>query len=127
MGTWTELTDSTAVGFDRPYLVEHDGQRLVVFRQGDGTPAIVSDYCVHRGGVISDGWLSEDRTSVVCPYHGWAFDGEGRCTHIPTNQGVPIPDDIRITTYPCIERDGTIWVHLAAEAPQHQPAEKDRT
>jgi phenylpropionate dioxygenase-like ring-hydroxylating dioxygenase large terminal subunit len=32
--------------------------------------------------------LYEDE--LRCPFHGWRFNGEGQCTHIPQGQPVPV-------------------------------------
>lgn len=41
-----------------------------------------ADVCPHRLVPLSDGRLNS-RGELECPYHGWSFDGEGRCTAIP--------------------------------------------
>ncbi|MGB5135320.1 MAG: Rieske 2Fe-2S domain-containing protein, partial [Prochlorococcaceae cyanobacterium] len=41
-----------------------------------------ADVCPHRLVPLSEGRLNE-RGELECPYHGWSFDGEGRCTAIP--------------------------------------------
>ena len=43
---------------------------------------------------------------VQCPYHGWQYDGDGQCTHIPTlAEGASIPARARVDAYP-VERVG---------------------
>lgn len=43
---------------------------------------------VHILTLESQGWLKDDPTSghkcVVCPYHGWAFDGQGVVKDVPS-------------------------------------------
>ncbi|MFT5222664.1 MAG: phenylpropionate dioxygenase-like ring-hydroxylating dioxygenase large terminal subunit [Glaciecola sp.] len=110
---WYGLAFSTEVGTEEPYPMMALGQRLVIFRRGDGTPAILSDLCVHRGGAISGGWLSEDKSCVVCPYHGWEYEQSGQCTNIPANVSeIPIPKTARVDSYPTVERYGIIWGYL---------------
>ncbi len=41
-----------------------------------------ADVCPHRLVPLSEGRLNE-RGELECPYHGWSFDGSGRCTAIP--------------------------------------------
>lgn len=110
---WYGLAFSSEVGRDEPHAIMALGQRLVIFRRGDGTPAILSDLCVHRGGAISGGWLNEDKSCVVCPYHGWEYDQTGQCEKIPANTaGVPIPKTARVDSYPTVEKYGIIWGYL---------------
>jgi len=40
------------------------------------------DQCPHRLAPLSQGRIAEDGL-LECPYHGWAFTGEGKCDRIP--------------------------------------------
>ena len=40
------------------------------------------DRCPHRLVPLSEGRINESGL-LECPYHGWAFSGEGSCEHIP--------------------------------------------
>ncbi|HEY9620994.1 MAG TPA: Rieske 2Fe-2S domain-containing protein [Crinalium sp.] len=40
------------------------------------------DQCPHRLAPLSEGRIAEDGL-LECPYHGWAFTGEGACDRIP--------------------------------------------
>jgi phenylpropionate dioxygenase-like ring-hydroxylating dioxygenase large terminal subunit len=88
------------------------GQNLVLFRDAAGRPHCLSNVCVHRCGSLGQGWVSGDR--VVCPYHGWEFDGDGRCARIPSlgpdQQG--LPGRARVDAYPTVERYGLVFVFL---------------
>ena len=83
--------------------------------------AAMRDICPHRGMPLSFGQCDGD--CVECAYHGWQFDQAGRCRHIPALiEGSPLqPDKIGITTYPCQERDGYVWVFLADPQQPNQP------
>jgi phenylpropionate dioxygenase-like ring-hydroxylating dioxygenase large terminal subunit len=54
---------------------------------------------------------------VECPYHGWRFATDGRCTAIPSqcDDQRPQPGDIRALTYPVAEQHGNIWVYVGAK------------
>jgi len=41
-----------------------------------------ADVCPHRLVPLSDGRINA-RGELECPYHGWSFDGSGRCTTLP--------------------------------------------
>ena len=41
-----------------------------------------ADVCPHRLVPLSEGRVNE-RGELECPYHGWSFAGDGRCTAIP--------------------------------------------
>ena len=40
------------------------------------------DRCPHRLVPLSEGRINR-RGELECPYHGWSFSGDGRCSHIP--------------------------------------------
>lgn len=40
------------------------------------------DQCPHRLAALSEGRIAEDGL-LECPYHGWAFQGDGACDRIP--------------------------------------------
>ena len=42
--------------------------------------------CGCRLAALSDGHINGEG-DIVCPYHGWEFNGEGRCTHNPQVRG----------------------------------------
>ncbi len=56
------------------------GRRVVLFRDESGTVQCLDDACPHRGAPLSMGRVQNKKghSCVVCPYHGWAFDGEGK-------------------------------------------------
>lgn len=67
----------------RPNAFTLLGEDLVLWfdRQGQRWRAF-ADVCPHRLVPLSDGRLNS-RGELECPYHGWSFDGQGRCTAIP--------------------------------------------
>jgi phenylpropionate dioxygenase-like ring-hydroxylating dioxygenase large terminal subunit len=89
------------------------GQQLVAFRQKrSGRVVVMSDLCVHRGGALSGGWQDE-KGCVVCPYHGWEYDADGKAVRIPANlEGRPIPKKARVDSYPVQEKYRFVWVFL---------------
>lgn len=65
---------------DKPLRRLLHGHPLVVFN-GQNGPAVLRDRCPHRNVPLSDGQVRGG--VVVCPYHGWEFDGHGVCRKIP--------------------------------------------
>ena len=106
------------------------GRDLVVWREeGSGTPHVVDAYCAHLGahlGVGSGAVESHEPgpgtvagACLQCPFHGWRYDGSGRCVEIPYAPDVRIPARAKVRAYPAIERNGMIfaWHHLRDEPP----------
>lgn len=86
------------------------GEKIVLWKQADGTPAAVQDRCCHRTAQLSKGFVEGGH--LVCGYHGWAYDGGGRCVRIPQNEGGVAPSNARVTAYACQARYGYAWVCL---------------
>ena len=57
-------------------------KRMVFWRKPDGLIAALEDACWHRLLPLSVGSLEGDE--VVCRYHGLAFDSQGQCTRMPS-------------------------------------------
>ena len=57
----------------------------MAFRDEAGQVHVVGGVCPHRAAPLGKGWLGEagGKVCVMCPYHGWAFDGEGKLRDVP--------------------------------------------
>ncbi len=91
---------------------------LVVYRDRTGAAHALVDRCPHRNVPLSLGRVHPDGT-LECGYHGWRFDGIGRCTTVPALDvdlgSRPSPRDA--TARPVRELDGVVWVWGGAETP----------
>lgn len=119
MNFWWPLAASARVG-QKPLRVTALQQEFVLYRTTNGAAQVLSDLCVHRGGALSDGWMTGD--CVVCPYHGWEFATDGACVRIPANaQGVPVPKKARVDSYPTVEKNGWVFGFLGDVASAERP------
>ena len=88
---------------------------LVLGRTASGKAFAMRDACPHRGIPLSHGRF--DGRVLECSYHGWKFDAcSGQCLEIPS---LSSQDKLRFERifaghYPCEERDGYVWVYMAA-------------
>ncbi len=85
------------------------GRDLVLWLDGNGRAAAMDDRCPHRHARLSKGWIQTGQ--IQCGYHGWTFDGEGRCTRIPQKDD-DNPADIRVRSYRTAQRYGYVWAAL---------------
>ena len=60
------------------------GARLVVARNQDGEVCCFSRVCLHRGAELVSG--RGQRRLLVCPYHAWSYDLDGRLRAAPHMQ-----------------------------------------
>ncbi len=96
---------------DEPLRLRMLGQDFVLFRDSAGAAHCLSNTCTHRGGSLAGGKRKGD--CIECPYHGWQFDGEGRCTRIPSlGADARIPSRARVDAYPTEERYGIVFAFL---------------
>lgn len=85
------------------------GEDLVLWKAG-GHYLAWQDLCIHRGTKLSGGKVVAEQ--LHCPYHGWVYNAEGRCVHIPAHPEQQPPAKARVKTYPLQERYGLLWVCL---------------
>jgi phenylpropionate dioxygenase-like ring-hydroxylating dioxygenase large terminal subunit len=105
---------------DKPVKVRMLGQDFVLFRDAAGAVHCLANTCVHRGGSLGGGRLRDGR--VECPYHGWQFEGDGRCTRIPSlGVKASIPARARVDSYPTVERYGLVFAFLGDLAEEARP------
>jgi phenylpropionate dioxygenase-like ring-hydroxylating dioxygenase large terminal subunit len=95
---------------EKPLRVEIFGLSFVAFRDSGGAAHVLSDTCIHRGGSLSKGLVKDD--CVVCPYHGWQYDGTGACTSIPSQTKGNAPGRAKVDSYPVEERYGIVFAFL---------------
>jgi phenylpropionate dioxygenase-like ring-hydroxylating dioxygenase large terminal subunit len=93
------------------------GTPLVLFRDGAGRAAALLDRCPHRNVPLSLGRVADG--ALECPYHGWRFDGGGRCTLVPGLEAAPDAAATRAPSHAVREQDGLVWVW---GAPEEAPA-----
>jgi len=107
---WYVLAGTSEVGAE-PLGVHALGQNLVLFRDAAGAARCLSDICVHKGGSLCRGKVIDG--TVACPYHGWRYDGEGRCVEIPAlDPARAIPRRARVDAYPVVEQWGWVWAFM---------------
>ncbi|MEO0349339.1 MAG: Rieske 2Fe-2S domain-containing protein [Cyanobacteria bacterium P01_A01_bin.15] len=61
-------------------LLEQDV--VIWWEPSSQTWRVLADQCPHRLAPLSEGRINESG-QLECPYHGWAFSGDGVCQHIP--------------------------------------------
>ena len=82
-------------------------QPLAIFQDASRQIRVLDDACPHKGVSLHKGAIKG--CHVVCPYHGWEFDGEsGQCVAIPYLNKQKLPQ-VSVRSYPARERYGLIW------------------
>lgn len=112
--------DELQAAAPHPLAVQLLGRRLAVADLGEGGIAAVADRCLHRSSKLSVGWV--DDGAFRCGYHGWRWDGEGRCVEIPSMPDGPIPPRACIPAFDAQLAYGLVWVRLDGSADTTIPA-----
>ncbi|MDT3427039.1 vanillate O-demethylase monooxygenase subunit [Paenibacillus forsythiae] len=100
---------------DKPVAVKLLDVKLVCYRS-KGKVVIARDLCFHRGAPLSKGWIENDE--IVCPYHGFRYNCEGKCTAVPAHPSSKISPKLKLIMYPAVERYGLIWTCLSGAEEQ---------
>ena len=96
------------------------GEDLVLYRHTRGGYGLLDRHCAHRRADLCYGMV-EDR-GLRCHYHGWLFDGAGRCLEQPFEEiahpEARFKDKITLAAYPVEAKAGLLWAYLGpAPAP----------
>jgi phthalate 4,5-dioxygenase oxygenase subunit len=100
-----------------PVRVTLLSEPLIGFRDTNGTPALISEFCAHRHASLFFG--RNEECGIRCAYHGWKYDVTGACVDMPSEPETSrFREHISIRAYPAVERGGVIWAYLGPPADQ---------
>ncbi|WP_405494141.1 Rieske 2Fe-2S domain-containing protein [Nocardia sp. NBC_00511] len=113
---WFQVAWSPEIAVGAVRRMRYFGRELIGWRSAAGEVTVMDAYCEHLGAHLGFGGHVEGE-HIVCPFHGWEWDREGRNVCIPyeshPNRGR------RIRTYPVAERNESIymWHDIDGRAP----------
>ncbi len=94
---------------------------LIAVRGNDLNVRVLSNVCRHRGTVLAEG--RGNRQRLVCPYHHWSYDLEGKLASAPRMEAHAGFDkaSCRLPQLPAEEWHGFLFVSLAKDPPPLEP------
>jgi len=104
---WYAVEESAALRNGQVIETKFWGRSIAVFRGQDGRVRAVENRCAHRHLKLTEGQVVDCR--LVCPYHGWSYDGDGRAA-IPHDLFGHKEPNLRIQTVPVKERYGLVFI-----------------
>src|SRR5688572_31122398 len=104
---WYMIAKSSEIQ-QRPVKREIWNQPVVLFRTGQGELHALEDRCAHRLVRLSHGQVIDDK--IECAYHGWQFNGTGRCVHIPHLVSKTMLPNCQVKSFPIVEKHGFVWI-----------------
>lgn len=112
---WYPLAVVAYLDPTRPHAMQLLGKNVVLWRDGSEIWRCFEDACPHRLAPLSEGRVEADGT-LLCAYHAWRFDGEGKCDRIPQAKDAETEARHRnnpkacAIAYPTKEQQGLVWV-----------------
>lgn len=115
---WWPLVTLAELDTGKPLACTLHGVPLVLFRNADGQPAALHDRCPHRHAPLSCGKVQHGE--VACPYHGWRFSADGRCTEVP---GMAFEGSAQplVSTLAARAAHGLVWVCATPDRTTPEP------
>jgi len=103
-------------------LFDAAGPSILVVRGEDGILRAFLNMCTHRGARLVS--TCDDRKRLMCPFHGWVFDLEGKLKSVPLSQAFEGLDrETRgLVRVPVAERHGMVFVRAR---PGNDPLDLD--
>ena len=105
---WYQVAKSAELAPGDVRAIRYFGEDLVLYRTASGEAHVVEAHCPHLGAHFGHGGSVEGE-ELVCPFHAWRFDGDGRCSAIPYLSRGQLPD-VGVRTKRVDERAGLILV-----------------
>ena len=114
---WYGILDAKELKGRKPIGITRLGEKLVLWRDSRGNVNCLFDKCCHRGASLSAGKVIHD--TINCPFHGFAYNANGKVSFIPANgKSAPIADRYFVNSYKAEEKYGFIWLWYGEEKEQ---------
>lgn len=113
---WYPLYLTAEVPKDAPLGLTVFHKQIVLYCDVNGVLRCYEDRCPHRLAKLSEGQLIDGR--LECLYHGWQFEGDGKCVKIPQlPEGAKIPRAACVKSYETRDSQGVVWVWMSDKSP----------
>jgi phenylpropionate dioxygenase-like ring-hydroxylating dioxygenase large terminal subunit len=99
----------------REYLgIDITGMPVLLTRSKEGAVHAFANVCRHRGMKLCLSREAVGAPRIVCPYHAWTYDLDGRLVGLPRSEIFPglSKQELGLVRLPCVEAGGLIWVGL---------------
>lgn len=113
---WYAIIESNHIRH-KPVGIKRMGIDLVLWRDAKSKVICMVNRCPHRGAALNLGRVKDN--CIECPYHGFQYNTEGKCTLIPCNgKNARIPGGFEVKTFSVREDRGFIWIWWGEERSQ---------
>src|SRR5262245_604433 len=84
---WYVVASSRSLRPNQVRSVDMLHRKLVVYRGNNSIVRAYDAHCPHLGANLGHGRLVGN--DLECAFHGWRFDSDGLCSHVPNLSPVP--------------------------------------
>jgi len=107
---------------DTPRYLKIFNEDLVAFRDKSGRVGVLQLHCAHRGASLEYGIIQN--RGIMCCYHGFVWDVDGRCLEVPVptgeeKEGEAFAKTIWQGAYKSFEKNGLVFAYLGP--PEEEP------
>jgi Rieske 2Fe-2S family protein len=103
------------------FVYDVDGDSLIIVRDADGQVHALFNVCRHRGSIICDA-AEGNVKRFICPYHQWTYALDGHLLLWRGMQDGLDKSQLGLRRAHAREVEGMIFVSLAQEPPDFEPA-----
>ena len=122
---WTYVGHESQVKKPGDYWTVMIGrQPMIMVRHSDRSVRVLYNRCPHRGAMLYGDRCGNVGKGIICSYHSWQFDTDGRCKAIPLDKGylgtrlTPGDDNSNVKTAARVEAyRGFVFASLADDGP----------
>ncbi|QIR38351.1 Rieske 2Fe-2S domain-containing protein [Tolypothrix sp. PCC 7910] len=100
------IAHKSMLGIHRPNKITLNGQDYVIWQNVKGEVFALNNVCPHMQAPLSNGWVCQERDTIVCPFHALEFDGKGRLCQIDKKDTQPISKPLEV-----IVSNDCIWTY----------------
>jgi 3-ketosteroid 9alpha-monooxygenase subunit A len=104
---WFQVAWSAGIGVGEIHRMKYFGREMIAWRSASGEAVVMDAYCEHLGAHLGFGGHVEGER-IVCPFHGWEWNRDGRNVCIPYEKRPNLGR--RIHSYPVAERNEAIFI-----------------
>ena len=106
---WYPVAHSHEIKPGKAIEVKFWRRSFAVFRGADGQLRAIDNRCAHRQLKLTLGEVDK-HNQLVCPYHGWCYNGQGQVVHIPHELFGRSMPNFQVPSYAVRERYGLVWL-----------------
>ena len=111
---WYVIADAMSFKHANPQKIIVKDTPITIWKDNTNKYAAISDICPHRGASLSKGRIDPQTGCVVCPYHTFKFNANGRMVATPGSNYTRTNDKYKLKTdvphFDVMTKGG--WIYL---------------